>query len=143
MINLIKSRKSEHYSSIIKETSGNQEVLFKTVQKLLQKPTVNFYPPSENDCMLADELATFFTTKIDTLHNDLLVKKTALIDSAEYVSDEVLTTSLTKFSTLTEMKLDGIRELAATVFSKSCVLDPSPSSIIKQCTDLSPIAYYY
>ena len=136
VINLIKSHKSEHYSSIIKETSGNQKVLFKTVQKLLQKPTVNFYPPSENDCMLADELATFFTAKIDTLHNDLNVKKKALIDSAEYVSDEVLTISLTKFSTLTEMKLDDIRELAATVFSKSCVLDPLPSSIIKQCTDL-------
>ena len=72
-INLIKSRKSEHFSFIIKENSGNQKVLFKTVQKLLQKPTVNYYPPSENDRMLADELATFFTTKIDTLHKDLLV----------------------------------------------------------------------
>ena len=30
------------------------------------------------NCMLADEFATFFTTKIDTLRNDLLVKKTAL-----------------------------------------------------------------
>ena len=30
------------------------------------------------NCMLADEFATFFTTKIDTLHNDLLVKKKAL-----------------------------------------------------------------
>ena len=127
MIDLIKSRKSEHYSSIIKENSGNQNVLFKTV---------NYYPPSENDRMLADELATFFTAKIDTLHNDLHVKKKALIDLAEYVSGEVLTTSLTKFSTFTEMKLDDIRELAATVFSKSCVLDPLPSSIIKQCTDL-------
>ena len=136
MINLIKSRKSEHYLSIIKETSGNQKVLFKTVQKLLQKPTVNFYPPSENDCMLADELATFFTAKIDTLHNDLLVKKKALIDSAKCGTDEVITMSSTKFSTLTEMKLDDIRKLAATVFSKSCVLDPLPSSIIKQCTDL-------
>ena len=60
VINLIKSRKSEHYSFIIKENSGNQNVLFKTVQKLLQKPTVNYYPPSENDRMLADEFATFF-----------------------------------------------------------------------------------
>ena len=34
------------------------------------------------------------------------------------------------------MKLDNIRELAATLFSKSCVLDPLPSSIIKQCTNL-------
>ena len=34
------------------------------------------------------------------------------------------------------MKIDDIRQLAATLFSKSCVLDPLPSSIIKQCTDL-------
>ena len=123
VINLIKSRKSEHYSSIIKENSGNQNVLFKTVQKLLQKPTVNYYPPSENDHMLANEFATFFsTTKIDTLHNDLLVKKKALIDSAQCVTDEVLTMSSTTFSTLTEMKLDDIRELAATVFSKSSII---------------------
>ena len=83
MINLIESLKSEYYSSIIKENSGNQKVLFKTVQKLLQKPTVNYYPPSKNDRMLADEFATFFTSKIDTRHNDLLVKKKALIYSAD------------------------------------------------------------
>lgn len=34
------------------------------------------------------------------------------------------------------MKLDDIRELTATLFSKSCVLDPLPSSIVKQCIDL-------
>ena len=61
MINPIKSGKSEHYSSVIKENSGNQNVLVKTVQKLLQKSTVNYYLPSENDRMLADEFATFFT----------------------------------------------------------------------------------
>ena len=81
--------------------------------------------------MLADEFFTFFTTKIDTLHNDFLVKKNALIDKAECVTDEVLTMSSTKFSTFTEMKLDDIRELPAALLSKSCVLDPLPSSIIK------------
>ena len=44
--------------------------------------------------------------------------------------------SSTKFSTFTGMKLDDIRELTATLFSKSCVLDTLPSSIIKQCIDL-------
>ena len=39
--------------------------------------------------------------------------------------------SSTKFSTFTEMKLDVIRELAAAPLSKSCVLNPLPSSIIK------------
>ena len=70
VINLIKFVKSEYYSSVIKENSGNQKVLIKTVQKLLQKPIFNCYPPSDNDRMLADEIATFFATNIDTLHND-------------------------------------------------------------------------
>ena len=87
--------------------------------------------------MLAAEFATFFTTKIDTLRNDLLVKKKAFIDSAECVTVEVLTTSLTKFSTFTEMKLDDIREQAATLLSKSCVLDhyhlPLSSNVQTYC----------
>ena len=83
MNNLIKSLKSQrHSSAIVKENFVNQKVLFKSVQKLLQKSTANYYLPSENNRMLADEFATFFTAKIDTLHNDLLVKKKALIDSA-------------------------------------------------------------
>ena len=41
----------------------------------------------------------------------------------------------TKFSTFTEMKLDDIRELGAALFSKSCVMDPLPSSIIKHCAN--------
>ena len=93
--------------------------------------------------MLADKFATFFTTKIDTLHKDLLIKKKALIDSVECVTDEVLTMSSTKFLTFTGMKIDDIRELAAILFSKSCVLDPLPSLIIKQCTNLIIAAYYY
>ena len=81
-------------------------------------------------------LLPFFTTNIDTLHKDLLVKKKALIDSVECVTDEVLTMSSTKFSTFTEMNIDDIRKLAATLFSKPCVLDPLPFSTIKRCTDL-------
>ena len=43
---------------------------------------------------------------------------------------------LSKFSTFTEMKRDDIWELAVTLLLKSCVLDPLPSSIIKQCAVL-------
>lgn len=64
VINLIKFLKSEYYSSVIKENSGNQKFLFKTVQKLLQKPTVNHYPPSENDRMLADKFAIFLVLRL-------------------------------------------------------------------------------
>ena len=76
--NLIKSLKSQYYLSTIKENSGNQKLLFKTVKKLLQKPTVNNYPPSESNHMLADEFATFFTTKIATLHMISLLERMRL-----------------------------------------------------------------
>ena len=106
--NLSKSLKSQYFSSTIKENSGNQKLLFKTVQKLLQNPTVDNYPPSESNHTLADEFATFFTTKIATLHNDLLVRKNALIVAGKCFTDEALTMPLSKFSTFTEMKLDDI-----------------------------------
>ena len=44
--------------------------------------------------------------------------------------------SSTKFLTFTEMKIHNIGKLAATLFSKSCVLDPLPPSFIKPCIDL-------
>ena len=40
-----------------------------------------------------------------TLHNDLLLKKKALFDSVECVTDEILIMSPTKFSTFTEMNI--------------------------------------
>ena len=41
--------------------------------------------------------------------------------------------SSTKFSTFTEMKIDDIRKLAATLFSKSCVLDPLNNALTYCC----------
>ena len=48
VINLIKSRKSEHYSSIIKETSGNQKVLFKSYFK--SQLLTSIHPPKMTVC---------------------------------------------------------------------------------------------
>ena len=104
--NLIKSLKSQHYSSIIKENSGNKK---KFCSELFRSTFRKRPYASWRIC------CPFFTNKKDTLHNDLLVKKNALIDSAECVTDEILIMSSTKFSTFTEIKLNDIRELAATL----------------------------
>jgi len=62
--NLTISLKSQHYSSIIKENSGNQKVSFKTLQKLLQKPTANYYPPSETTVCLLMNLLPFLPLRL-------------------------------------------------------------------------------
>ena len=88
--------------------------------------------------IVADEFTTFFTTKIDTIHNDLLVKKKALTDSAKCFTDEVLTMSSTKFSTFTEMK-----HQATGCNSVLEVLCLGSITIFYHQTMYRPIAAYY
>ena len=63
-INLINSLKSEYYTSVIKEHSGNQRVLFKTVNMLLQKPSVKRYPSCPDNSSLANSFADFLLAKL-------------------------------------------------------------------------------
>ena len=75
MINLINSLKSEYYTSVIREHSGNQRVLLKAVNKLLQKPSVKRYPSCPDNSSLANSFADFFISKIDTIHCSLTESK--------------------------------------------------------------------
>ena len=70
--NLIESLKSTYYTDIINEHSSDQRILFKTVEKLLQKSTNKRYPPSFDDTALANSFADFFTSKIDKIHHGLV-----------------------------------------------------------------------
>ena len=65
--NLICNLKTTYYREIISENSGNQKVLFNTVNKLLQK----------SRCSLANAIADFFAQKINKIHADLHEKRTA------------------------------------------------------------------
>ena len=72
VINLIKSLQS----SIIKENSGNQKVLFKTVQKLLQKPTFNtIHPPKTTVSLLMNLLPFSLLRLIHYIMISLLKRK--------------------------------------------------------------------
>ena len=61
--NLICILKTTYYREIISENSGNQKVLFNTVNKLLQKSCVKCYPPSSDACSLANAFADFFRSE--------------------------------------------------------------------------------
>ena len=75
VINLINSLKSEYYTSVIREHSGNQRVLFKTVNGLLQKPPVKRYPSYPDNNSLANSFADVFISKIDKIHCALTEKQ--------------------------------------------------------------------
>ena len=67
--NLIDSAKSSYYTTGISDCSGDQRMLFKTINKLLQKQTVKQYPSRFPDSTsLADAFNNFFICKIDNIH---------------------------------------------------------------------------
>ena len=69
--NLIASLKSSYFTSIIEAHSNDQKVLFKTVNKLLQKKTFRCYASARSNDVLANRFVDFFHEKISTIRRDL------------------------------------------------------------------------
>ena len=125
--------KTTYYREIISENSGNQKVLFNTVNELLQKSCVKRYPPSSDACSLANAFADFFAQKIDRIHADLHEKRRTAdpnVSSSESTRCQV---ELSDFAVLSQ---DTVKEYACKSAKKSCNLDPLPASLMKNCLDM-------
>ena len=131
--NLICNLKTTYYREIISKNSGNQKVLFNTVNKLLQKSCVKRYPPPSDACSLANAFADFFTQKIDKINADLHEKRRTAdpdVPSSESTRCQV---ELSDFAVLSQ---DTVKEYACKSAKKSCNLDPLPASLMKNCLDM-------
>lgn len=91
--NLIISLKSSHYSTVINESSSDQNILFKTMNKLLQKSAEKSYPPSSDATSLVSLFADFFVNKIDNIHSKLEERNNAML-SGRMVPSEQCTSEL-------------------------------------------------
>ena len=130
---LINNLKTAYYREVIKEHSGDQKVLFTTVNKLLQKESVKRYSPSPDSNVLVNSFADFFAEKIDKIHSELMQKQAIVCPIA------LITSSCCQFefSDFTVVSQDTIRELTHKLALKSCNLDPLPASLMKpDCLDL-------
>lgn len=91
--NLIISLKSSHYSTVINESSSDQNILFKTMNKLLQKSAEKSYPPSSDATSLVSLFADFFVNKIDNINSKLEERNNAML-SGRMVPSEQCTSEL-------------------------------------------------
>ena len=124
--NLIDTFKSSYYTTIIKDHSSNQKVLFKTVDKLLRKPKEKCFPSSNDDVSLANSFADYFISKIDIIYSALVEKSVdvepSLPESPTYPVE---------FCTFSQVTQDQVKIFAAKPSSKSCILEPLPTSVLK------------
>ena len=132
--NLIDLAKSSYYTTVISDFSGDQKMLFKTVNKLLQKQKVQQYPSCFPDSTsLADALNNFFISKIDNalIHNAFTGRAAENDLSLCYSTNRPLCdVQIHNFHLVT---LDMVRKFAVRTLTKSCDLDPLPASVLKIC----------
>ena len=77
--------KEQHYSAVIQENAHDSKLLFRTVDKLLQRSIDKRYPSANSDQDLANAFADFFSANIVRIRDELLVRKEQLGRISRYV----------------------------------------------------------
>ena len=129
--NMINQAKIARYSSLVEESSGNQKKLFNIVEKLLHKRKSQVLPSTHSDQDLANALPNFVVTKIENICRSLS-PVSAILSQTQLHKDPHC---LFEPTCVTEIK-----ELIMKSPSKSCELEPVPTSLIKQNIDVFAIS---
>ena len=121
--------KEFYYSSVIQDNAHDTRLLFRSIDKLLQRQTEKHYPSADNDQQLAIAFADFFTTKIERIREELVLRKSGLVHSAGLAKPTCLSW-LSEFDLVTD---EDVLKLIRSSTIKACKLDPLPATIKRSC----------
>ena len=119
--------KEQHYSTVIQDNTHDSKLLFRTVDKLLQRNTDKRYPSANSDLELANAFANFFSPKIVSIRDELLVRREQLGELT--MEDFECTSCFSEFATVTDENVLGL--IRGSI--KACALDPFSASIMRKC----------
>lgn len=123
--------KEQHYSAVIQENAHDTKLLFRTIDKLLQKSTEKRYPFANNDQELANAFADFFSTKIENIRDELLSRRGEL--GAHPNTNVEPTACSSRFDAFDMVTDEDVLKLVSGSTIKSCSLDPLPAIIMQKC----------
>jgi hypothetical protein len=130
---LINEAKLEYYSTKINDKPSDQRSLFKWANELLNQNRASPLPSDVSDQILSDKMATYFVQKIKKIRDELQhVRQTVVTPDLDESIDFPEETLLTHFMPATESE---IRKIIKSSPSKSCSLDPLPTTLLKSCLD--------
>ena len=85
-------------------------------------------PPRKSDKTLADQFASFFHNKIKTIRDNFIPSGTE--------KDLCPSSDPPKITAFTEVPQDTVDKIIRNSPTKSCMLDPWPTFLIKECSDI-------
>jgi hypothetical protein len=128
---LIKNAKQKYYSDIITESKGDQKTLFKVVNQLLHKNNTSKLPTHSSKEELCNNMADYFVSKIEKIRMDLDVLRSGNLETDSPHCN--LSHPLTSFKPVSQ---ECMKKIIISSASKSCALDPLPTSLIKENLDI-------
>jgi hypothetical protein len=125
---MIHDSKVKHYSDLITNVKDQKE-LFGLTNQFMHKSKCTKLPTHGSSQELADKFINFFSTKITDIRSK--IDSQPLHDVPEYMSK--CTDHITEIPLATE---EDVLRLITGSKSKSCSLDPIPTSVLKQCASV-------
>ena len=121
--------KEFYYSSVIQDNAHDTRLLFRSIDKLLQRQTEKHYPSTDNIQQLAIAFADFFTAKMERIREELVLRKSGLVHSPGLAKSTCLE-RLSEFHLVTG---EDVLKLIRSSTIKACKLDPLPATIKRSC----------
>jgi hypothetical protein len=113
------------------ENSTDQGNLFRAAKSRFFRRSELMFPDYRNSSVLANDIGECFVRKIDRVHSEL--------DSVNPTEDSTSCTvshSVTPIDSFNKLDMKDVRELIAESSKKSCSLDPMPTSLVLECSDV-------
>ena len=124
---LLRQAKANYYSGVIDNHSNDIKTLFKVTNKLLGKSDSSPLPTGFTASQLAEEFSNFFINKVQKIRQ-------SFNDSpSKSGQGNVYPTGKSTLAFLTPASSTEVAKIIANSPSKSCVLDPLPTKLLKQC----------
>ena len=127
---IIEDKKITFCNDSISAKSGDQNALYKLVKKLTNKPTDIVYSESANHAELAEQFSLYFDDKIKKINDSLECNHSAAeLPHIERRQEQSV------YSSFPVITVEEVKKYIAKSPSKSCALDPIPTSLLKECPD--------
>ena len=116
--------KKDYYNSKIEETTENSKELFRLANKLLHKAKDSSLPTHTCEKTLANQFGQYFTQKIENIQQQFEERA----ESTDHLDTSHSFPELTSFSPIS---IEDLSKLIQNGNSKSCPLDPVPTTLLK------------
>ena len=126
---LMNTDKIVYYRKLISDNSHDSKKLWQELRKVLHRSHGTTLPTYESSKSLADHFASFFSNKIMTICESFSTSESYNMGHPPFDPP--------KLTVFTQVTQDEIGKIISKSPTKSCLLDPLRTFLIKECIDIS------